>query len=59
MRRATIAALALALAALGCEPSREIVNLKPPAGLPHLDQLGNHLDYVDPDAGKDNYIVNR
>jgi hypothetical protein len=42
----------------GCTVAREIVELDPPSQ-PHLSDLERHLDYVDPDDGRPDYIVNR
>lgn len=52
-------ALVLACAAAGCATSDTIVDLPPPADLPDLAQLENHLDYKDPDDGKPDYIPRR
>jgi ABC-type oligopeptide transport system substrate-binding subunit len=50
-------AVALCLCALsGCGPSDNIRDLAPPPE-PQLQDLERHLDYVDPDAGRPNYVV--
>ena len=57
MRRFLIAVMVtVSLWAGGCRISRHIVDLTPPAGLPPLQELESHLDYVDPDAGQPDYV---
>ena len=51
----TVAALAV-LALSACRMSHNIIDLDPPAGLPHLEQLDRHMNYVDPDAGRTDYV---
>ena len=53
-RTAAVAVLVMALA--GCTISRDIIDAPPPADQPRLEQLEEHLDYVDPDAGQPDYI---
>ena len=40
----------------GCRFTRDIVDLTPPPSQPPLQELENHLRYVDPDAGKPTYV---
>jgi hypothetical protein len=40
----------------GCAISRTIADVTPPTQ-PDLTQLEQHLDYVDPDDGQPDYIV--
>jgi hypothetical protein len=47
---------ALAFLTAGCAISRHIQDVRPPAQ-PALQQLEQHLDYVDPDAGKPDYVI--
>jgi hypothetical protein len=49
-------ALALGLLALGCRISRNIRDLERPADLPPLQELEQHLNYQDPDAGEPDYV---
>jgi len=50
-------AVAFCLCALsGCGPSGNIRDLTPPAQ-PPLPDLEKHLNYVDPDAGRPDYVV--
>ena len=49
---------AVLLAAAGCTVSRNIVDVRPPTQGP-LQQLDQHLTYVDPQAGRPDYIVQR
>ncbi len=57
MRRLAVTLLAAALAALtGCRISRHIVEIHPPPQ-PPLQELDDHLDYVDPDDGRPSYII--
>ena len=58
MRVSLVILLAAAACTAGCTVSREIVELAPPPQ-PHLNDLEEHLDYVDPDDGRPDYIVNR
>ncbi len=45
----------LALSA-GCTISRHIVEIQPP-DQPPLQQIEQHLDYQDPDAGQPDYVI--
>lgn len=51
----TVVALAV-LAVSGCRLSHKIIDLEPPAGLPPLEQLDRDMNYVDPDAGRPDYV---
>jgi len=42
--------------ALGCRVSRNIVDLEKPVQ-PPLQELEQHLDYQDPDAGQPDYVI--
>jgi hypothetical protein len=53
--KALILLVLAAWCAGGCRISRHIVDVEPPAQ-PSLRQLEQHLDYTDPDAGRDDYI---
>ena len=55
-RRAAAAAMVLVMALAGCTISRDIIDTPPPADQPRLEQLEEHLDSVDPDAGQPDYI---
>jgi hypothetical protein len=57
VRTIWVTALAAAvLAGAGCRISRNIRDLEPP-DQPPLQLLESHLDYVDPDDGRPDYIV--
>ena len=49
----------LLLALTGCKVSREIIQLERPSDLTPLPQLERHMDYVDPDDGKPDYLIER
>ncbi len=53
--RALILLALMAWCAGGCRISRHIVEVEPPPQ-PPLQQLEQHLDYVDPDAGRPDYV---
>ena len=51
--------IGLACIMTGCSTSDKIRKLPPPEGLPDLRNLEKHLDYVDPDDGRPDYIPRR
>jgi hypothetical protein len=58
VKRTAVSTLAAVLLMVcGCGVSREIRNVRPPAGQPSLEELDRHLDYVDPDAGRPSYVI--
>ena len=60
MRRVAIILVVLASClTAGCRISRHIVDLTPPAHQPPLQELEEHLDYTDPDAGRPDYVRSR
>ena len=40
----------------GCPISRHIVDVTPPPNQPPLQELEQHLEYTDPDAGQPDYV---
>ena len=57
MRRFAIVLLGgLVLVLGGCRLSRRIVKITPPPQ-PPLQELDNHLDYVDPDDGRSTFVI--
>ena len=44
---------------VGCRISKHIVDLTPPSDQPSLQELEQHLDYTDPDAGRPDYVRTR
>ncbi len=57
LRRALLVAAFLWCLA-GCTISRTIIDVAPPQQ-PSLQELEQHLDYVDPDDGRPDYIYGR
>lgn len=55
-RKLFIPLILLAWALVGCHISRRIVDIKPPPQ-PRLQNLESHLDYVDPDEGRPDYVI--
>lgn len=53
--RLVLGVVLLALSA-GCTISRHIVEIQPP-NQPPLQQIEQHLDYQDPDAGQPDYVI--
>ncbi|MFO8007645.1 MAG: hypothetical protein R6V05_07925 [Candidatus Brocadiia bacterium] len=51
-----ILGLIFLLLSAGCGISRHIVEIPPP-DQPSLQQIEQHLDYQDPDAGEPDYVI--
>lgn len=54
--RAAAVLIVCAAALCGCGPSDNIRDIQPPPQ-PPLENLEQHLNYVDPDAGRASYVV--
>ena len=47
---------AICIGPVGCTISKNIIDVRPPPNMPPLQELEQHLNYHDPDAGRPDYV---